>query len=175
MTPEQKARWVELWDPSRYVGSAMMPVFFVNGTNDFAYWLEIYARTYGLVEGERNLRVTVNMPHGHEAGWAPKEIGMFIDEHLLGTIPLPKVNAPVAIDGKARATVASVSVLKWAHLHYTTDDAPNENRQWQTIPAEVDGDAVTADPPPENARIWFFTIADDRDAIVSSELVFARQ
>ncbi|MHC4568534.1 MAG: alpha/beta hydrolase family protein, partial [Planctomycetota bacterium] len=43
MTPEQKDKWVRLWDPSMYVGSAAMPVFFVNGTNDFAYPLDSYA------------------------------------------------------------------------------------------------------------------------------------
>ena len=43
-----------------------MPVFFINGTNDFAYPLDSYAKTYGLVKSERDFRITVNMPHGHQ-------------------------------------------------------------------------------------------------------------
>ena len=50
MTPEQRDKWVRLWDPSMYIGSAAMPVLFINGTNDFAYPLDSYAKTYGLVK-----------------------------------------------------------------------------------------------------------------------------
>ena len=35
MTPQQKDKWVRLWDPHMYIGTAAMPVFFVNGTNEF--------------------------------------------------------------------------------------------------------------------------------------------
>jgi PhoPQ-activated pathogenicity-related protein len=77
-----------------YVGSAAMPVFFVNGTNDFAYPLDSHSRTYGLVKGRRNLRITINMPHGHQQGWAPKEIGLFVDQYLTGGVPLATVMKP---------------------------------------------------------------------------------
>ena len=173
MTPEQRNKWIQLWDPSAYVGSAAMPVFFINGTNDFAYWLESYAKTYNLVEGERNLRITVKMPHGHEVGWAPKEIGLFIDQHLIGGTPLPKIDKPRVIDGEARASVQTHTELKLAHLHYTTDTTPNPDREWQTIPATTTGHVIRAHAPPSDARIWFFTATDERDAVVSSELVIA--
>jgi hypothetical protein len=58
-----------------------MPMLFVNGTNDFAYPLDSYQRSYRLVKN-RNLCIMVNMPHGHPQGWAPKEIGLFVDHHL---------------------------------------------------------------------------------------------
>jgi hypothetical protein len=37
MSPENRANWINRWDPSIYVGSASMPMLFVNGGKDFAY------------------------------------------------------------------------------------------------------------------------------------------
>ena len=69
MSKKQRARWVELWDPSRYLRTSSMPVFFINGTNDGAYWLPAYRKTYELKDRrDRNLRITVKMPHGHKQG-----------------------------------------------------------------------------------------------------------
>jgi dienelactone hydrolase len=173
MTPAQKDKWLTLWEPSNYVGSAQMPVFFVNGTNDFAYWLESYAKTYSLVQSERNFRITVNMPHGHEVGWEPKEIGLFIDEQLIGGTPLPRLTEPRVTGGEARVSVQSETPLTSAELHYTTDTLPNPDRTWQTVPATMADQAITAPAPPAHARIWFFTATDERGAVVSTELIIA--
>ena len=172
MSPEQAAKWVELWDPSSYIASASMPVFFVNGTNDFAYWLESYKKTYDLVKGERNLRITVNMPHGHEVGWAPKEIGLYIDEHLINGTPLPKLGTPGMDNGVIRASLSTSTAIQSASFHYTTDVKANHERQWTTVPATVKQNEIHVSAPPSEANIWFFTVTDERDAIVSSEVVF---
>lgn len=172
MTPEQKYRWVQLWDPSMYVGSATMPLFFVNGTNDFAYPLDSYAKTYGLVKSKRNFRITVNMPHGHEQGWAPKEIGLFVDQYLDEGVPLPAIFGPEISDGRVCASVKSKVALASANLHYTTGTVPINKLDWETVSARIEDGKVIASVPPDNATIWFLTVTDDRDAIVSSELVF---
>jgi len=173
MTPALKAKWVRLWDPSQYVGSVAMPVFFVNGTNDFAYWLESYARTCALVKGERNIRVTVRMPHGHQPGWRPKEIGLFIDQHLLGGAGLPLVARPVVAAGQARAGVTTRTKLVSAALNYTTAAGSNKTRKWLSAPAKIDGASLIVDLP-ANVTIWNVTVTDDRGATVSSELMFAK-
>ncbi|MBI1318083.1 MAG: prolyl oligopeptidase family serine peptidase [Candidatus Hydrogenedens sp.] len=174
MTEAQRAKWTRYWDPSAYVGAAAMPVFFVNGTNDFAYWLEIYAKTYGLVRGERNLRITVIMPHGHEVGWAPEEIGLFVDQYLRGGPPLPKLALAEAQEGKVAANVQGSAIVVSGELHYTIDHLPNPDRTWTTIPATVSEGRLEAAAPPDDATIWFFTATGDDGAIVSSELGFAK-
>ncbi|MFH1719781.1 MAG: alpha/beta fold hydrolase [Planctomycetota bacterium] len=173
MTPQQKDRWVQLWDPSMYVGSVAMPVFFVNGTNDFAYPPDSYSKTYGLVKGERNLRITVNMPHGHQQGWAPKEIGLFVDQYLKDGIPLATVTRPQLINGKVRAKVKSKTTLTSANLHYTTGTMPINKLDWESVPARIEGRFIVSPAPPDGATIWFQTVTDSREAIISSELVFA--
>ena len=173
MKPEQKDKWVQLWDPSMYIGSASMPVFFVNGTNDFAYPLDSYAKTYGQVRGGRNIRITVNMPHGHPQGWAPEEIGLFVDEHLKNGIPLPKMLSPRRTVNRIHAGVKSKTKLVSGTLHYTTGNGPVNKRQWGEISGRFEGSSFVTALPPEDTTIWFLTVTDERGAVVSSELVFA--
>jgi dienelactone hydrolase len=175
MTPAQRRRWVELWDPSRYIGAAAMPVFFLNGTNDFAYPLDSYAKTYGLVKGKRNLRITVNMPHGHPQGWAPIEIGLFVDACLRGGPPLPTIRRPARDHDQIRAKVNAKTRLLSTALHYTTETGPINKRQWQTVPGRVEDSHLVVDAPPKEAAIWFITATDQRGAVVSSALVFTAE
>ena len=172
MTPQQKDRWIHLWDPSMYIGSATMPVFFVNGTNDFAYPLDSYSKTYGLVKTRGNFRITVNMPHGHQEGWAPKEIGLFMDQYVKGGVPLPTITKPQLTDGKVRAKVKSKAALISANLNYTMGAVPINKLDWESIPARVEGQFIISPTPPDKATIWFLTVTDSREAIVSSELGF---
>ena len=175
MTDAQRARWVRLWDPSRYVGSATMPMLFVNGTNDFAYWLESYAKTYSLVHSPRDFRITVNMPHGHRQGWEPTEIGRFVDSKLLGKAPLDRISRPWIAAGKVLARIRANSEGRGASLHHTTsslDTTPHRQRRWTTTEATRQGDLLVAEAPP-GAKIWFFTSRDAVGSTTSSELVFA--
>jgi hypothetical protein len=172
MTPQQKDKWIQLWDPSSYIGSAKMPVFFVNGTNDFAYPLDSYAGTYRLVKSGKNFRITVNMPHSHKHGWAPEEIGLFIDQHLKDGVPLPTILRPKLAEREVYAKVKSATNLTSANLHYTTGTEPINKLNWEDIPARIEGKRIISPAPPEEATIWFLTVSDSRGAIVSSELIF---
>jgi dienelactone hydrolase len=170
MTPEQQARWVQLWDPSRYLPAVSMPILFVNGTNDFAYPLDSYMKSYDAVSGTKQIRVTVNMPHGHPPGWAPQEIGLFIDQHLRAGPALPTVADPHIEDGKVRAGYSSAQALQQAALHFSTERGPVNKRTWTTQPGKVEKDSVVTDAPPSSATVWFLTVTDDRGAVVSSRV-----
>jgi len=161
-----------MWDPSMYIGSAAMPVFFVNGTNDFAYPLDSYSKTYGQVKGKRNYRITINMPHGHQQGWAPKEIGLFVDQYLNCGIPLATVMKPQLSDGQVRVRIMSKTAPVSANLHYTTGTVPINKLNWETVPARIEGNIIVSPAPPDDVTIWFLTVKDNREATVSSELVF---
>ena len=172
MSPPERTHWDGLWDPRHYIGQTGTPVFFISGTNDFAFWLRSWARTCDRVLGARNLRMTVRMPHDHHSGWAPREIGRFIDHHLLGAPALPRVGRPWIEAGRARAEVVSVSDIERAHLAYTTDSFPSPLRRWSTqVASTVDG-RLLAPAPPAEARVWFLAVEDALGSSVSSELVF---
>ncbi len=167
MKPEDRARWVELYDPSRYLACCRVPILFMNGTNDFAYPLDSYMKSYGLVRGAKNISVTVNMPHGHTQGWAPKEIGVFIDQQLLGTRPLLALGKTRLEAGLASVELDPKFPPRAASLHFTADAGPINKRSWTTKSARLEPQRASAELP-GGAAAWFFTAGDDRDAVVSS-------
>jgi dienelactone hydrolase len=173
MTAEQRERWTQLWDPKHYLPSVSMPIFFVNGTNDFSYPLDSYQKSIDDVRGPKLIRVTVNMPHGHQPGWEPPEIGLFIDQ-VLKKKPLLCEPGEPKVDGKRISLTCHGPVKpKTANLHYTTGDEPINKRTWQTVAANVDGQQITAPGPPDDASIWFLTVRDARGSIVSTRVMIS--
>jgi dienelactone hydrolase len=173
MSPEQKQRWVQLWDPSNYLPKVSMPILFVNGTNDFAYPLDSYMKSFDVVPAEKQLCVTVNMPHGHPPGWAREEIGWFVDAQLMDTQPLLKVSEPAVAEGRITVGVAADQAVAKAELHYTTDTISINQRKWTTQVASIEGMKVTAKLPPSDSTAWFLTVQDDRGAVTSSPIQFS--
>jgi cephalosporin-C deacetylase-like acetyl esterase len=171
MTDEQRTRWTQLWDPKQYLPAVRMPILFVNGTNDFAYPIDSYMKSYAAVPGEKQMRMTVNMPHGHPPGWQPQEIGLFVDQHLIGGKGLPQPSEPKLEGKQVKATCSSAVLLKEAVLHYSTDGGPINKRTWKSVPAQIDGETITAAAPPGDAAVWFLTVTDQRGAIISTPVV----
>jgi dienelactone hydrolase len=170
MPAKLREAWIENFEPSRYLANARLPMLWINGTNDFAYPLDSYRKSYNLPRGPRALRVTVNMPHGHAAGWEPLEIALFADQHLRGGTPLPALEPIVASGGKARVRYRSTLPLTKAELHYTTGTTVWwHQRRWQTVPARIGEAEIEADLPAEAAGVLFLTVTDLRGAVVSTE------
>ena len=168
MAEDRRRLWVEDFDPSRYLPRARMPVLFVNGTNDFAYPLDSYQKSYRLVK-DRALCVTVKMPHGHRQGWAPVEIGLFVDQHLRGGKPLPRVGAVRRDGNRVEVTFRAEVPVTGAALHFTTDTGPWKERRWQTREVEVEATTARADLPEARPLVYFLTLTDGRKATVSME------
>jgi dienelactone hydrolase len=172
MEPEQRERWVRLFDPSRYLPGVSCPIFFVNGTNDFAYPLGSYQKSYRLVpdpEDRLTLRVTVRMPHGHGAGWEPKEIGLFADSLLTGGAPLVRPGEVRFDEGCHRAfcSIPRGAKIAKAQFHYTADTGPWQKREWMSRDAEVSEGRVAADLTEARPLTLFFTVTDERGAVTS--------
>lgn len=170
MTPAQSDKWHRLWDPSRYIGSAKMPVMFLNGTNDFAYPMDSYAKTCALVQGEKNYSIQIRMRHGHIFTF-PEFYG-FVDQYLRDGIPMPVVARPIVKGGQLTTTVQSKTKLISANLHYTTGPHPqNKTRAWETIPLKVDGQKIHGAAPPKSATVWYIDVRDERKYLISSEVM----
>ncbi len=163
-------KWTQLWDPASYVGSGTMPILFLNGSNDFAYPLDSYMKTYALAQSPKNIAIKPAMPHGHI--FDVPEALIFIDSVLQGGVPLARVTRCAVEGGKVNAEVEAKTALVSAELRYTT--APhieNGKRAWIAQPLAIDGAKITGDAPPADATAWFISIKDDRGALVSSEVV----
>lgn len=183
MPTEQRARWVSCFDPSRYLPGVRCPILFVNGTNDFAYPLDSYQKSYRLVPGPVDLRVEVNMPHGHGEGWKPQEIGLFVDSVLKGGDPLPRLGAMKTADGRVSAEFAAKQPIVKAQLHFTSDTGPWHQRKWGATDAKIVGQSIESDLPlerplvgfleaelpKERPLVYFLDATDERGAMVSSQ------
>lgn len=169
---DRRSAWIEAYDPSRWLSRCRVPILFVNGTNDIHYPLDSYQKSFDVVPGPRQMRIEVNMRHGHSPGWAPPEIGLFIDTYCMDGPPLP-VPGELTTDGETvRLSFVSAVPLKSASLHYTSDTGLRSERAWQSSPAEIAGEFVVAPQPPGDANTWFITLTDERDAMVSSTVQF---
>ena len=171
--PEQSMRWTQLYDPGMYLASCRVPIFFVNGTNDFAYPLDSFMKSHADVQhAAKNVRIQVNMPHGHEAGWAPAEIAAFVDAVVLGKPGLPVVDMPTADERGTRCRVTAGGPVASAAFVSTSDTGPINKLTWQTVAAEVDADGTLTGPAlPADARAFFFVATTPSGLQVSSPAV----
>ena len=170
---DRRQLWIDTYDPSSLLPRCRVPILFVNGTNDVHYTLDSYQKSFDRVSGLKQLRIEVNMPHGHISGWTPKEIGLFIDSYCKGGQPLPLPGKPVIEGGHVRLSVTSATPIKEASLRYTADTGLRSKRKWQSIPAEIGTGVITAPCPPADANTWFISLTDDRGAMVTSTVQFA--
>jgi dienelactone hydrolase len=170
MTDDVRKRWLSNFDPSQYLAGVKCPILFINGTNDGAYPLDSYQRSYELVTSPRTLRVTVNMPHSHPAGWAPNEIGMFVDSVLKGGVPLARLTPLVTSGSAASTTFEAISPIARAQLHYTFDEGPWHERAWKSVAAAVDTNTkkIAAELPSQRPLVCFITVVDERGLTIST-------
>ena len=168
-------RWLELWDPSVYLAAARQPMCWVSGTNDFAYPLDSLQKSYQLPEAETTLCIRVEMPHSHEDGWAPAEIGVFADSLMRAGAPLPRLERH-GIDGSrlwaafssARPLVYKAAALS-AEINFTRALGQWQDRKFNRLPAQLDPvtGQIQADIPPKTT-VCFLNVFDDRGCVAST-------
>lgn len=166
--PEGGARWMRWWDPSSYLGGATMPMLWVDGTNDFAYTMNAWQKSYRLPKAPHTLCLRPRMPHGHEAGWAPKEIATFADSIVNGGDPLPKITSQARAGRAVSATFTSARPITKAELHFTKATGPWQQRLWEAVPATFADGKVTAELP-EGTKVYYLNLTDDRECVASTE------
>ena len=167
MTPEQADKWHRLWDPASYLESVRIPMAFLNGTNDFAYPMDSYARSCALVRTKKTYSIQLNMRHGHIFDF--KEFFVLADHFLKARPPLHIVGPPRVVGGMLRADVVSVRYVSSARLHFTTGSHENNReRAWTSRKLNLDGQGVSGLAAPGNATAWYIEVEDERGMIGSS-------
>jgi hypothetical protein len=167
---ERTLKWVRLWDPSVYLPLMRRPMFWINGTNDFAYVMPSWQKSYRLPRGERLLSLQVRMKHSHPDGARPAEIFAYAKARLAGGEPLLKLERQGGYADEVWAIYKGKQPLARAELCFTRDTGKWQERTWETVPAAIDAKQrrISARVPAE-ARAWFLNLVDDRGLIVSTE------
>jgi dienelactone hydrolase len=171
LEPAQRAEWIRLHDPSRFLRHCRVPIFFVNGTNDRHYPLKSYARTCRLVQGSVTLRIEAGMRHSHGHGWAPLEIGRFVDHHLLQKQALVELDEPELNGEIVSSRFSAEQKPTHAVLQYTNDQGPLVDRKWKSIDATLAAGMVSAKLPAD-ATIWCLAVTEKDGAMVTTEVMF---
>ena len=170
--PEQAELWLRQWDPSVYLPRANLPMLWVNGTNDFAYPMDSWQKSYRLPKGNRDLCLRVRMPHGHgPAGENPDEIHIFANSILRHGQSLARITAQgQANNNEIWATYKSDVPITKAELNYSVDTGRWQDRKWETVAAEIDvaTGRVFAQIPAE-AKAYYLNLFDDRNCAVSTQ------
>jgi len=88
---------------------------------------------------------------------------------------LPAIGSVHVGKEKVTASVNTKTKLLKAELHYTVDKLPGSasSRKWLRKPATITQDSIVSDLPPADATVWFLTLVDERNTLVSSTLVFS--
>jgi dienelactone hydrolase len=166
---EQARQWMELWDPSVYLGDAEVPFLWVTGSNDFAYPLNALQQSYRLPKGPRSLCIRLRMPHGHGGpGENPEEIRAFADSVLKDGPPLATITGSGLSGTNAWLTYSAKVPIVSAELNYTKDTVRWQDRKWESEPAQLESGRATA-ALPEGTRVFYFNLLDERKYVVSSE------
>src|SRR5690606_22809745 len=166
---EKTLKWVKLWDPSQYVVNAKMPMLFINGTNDFAYFVENWHRTAKLAPNHR-LSLIPEMKHSHPHGAEPAEIFNFINYHLgqgSGFSSFEEVN----IEGEMlKANIKKVpNDIDAIYLVYTKDTSRSPERKWDIKELKFKENTI-ATVIPEEALLWYLYLIEENGNRVSSGL-----
>ena len=171
MGKEKAAKWLKLWDPSEHLSKTALAMLWVNGTNDFAYPLGSYQRSYRLPKSERTLAIRVRMAHAHGGpGEKPEEIHAFANALFKGGVPLARITGQGVEKGAAWAMFESKAPVVKAELSFTRDAGKWQPRKWESVPAKLDGNRASASVP-EGASAFYLNLFDDRGLAVSAEHV----
>jgi dienelactone hydrolase len=167
LSPESRARWLGYFDPSQYLPGVRCPILFLNGSNDFAYPLDSYRRSYELVRAKlRTVSVQINLPHGHL--WTFGEVDAFVESVLRGGAPLANLQPMNVANGLARTRVTSQVAVTKAEFHYTTDAGDWQKRKWTTVPANLNASTISAELPTPRPLVCFLSVTDERGLRVSA-------
>ncbi len=162
--------WIANYDPSNYLHLRKQPMLWLNGTNDFAYPLDSYQKSYRLPPCERTLSVQAGLGHGQEIGAAPVEVARFMDHYLRGGQPLTKLGETTLENNTLSAQLLNPGAnLKSAALHYTLDTGPWKERVWQQTPAQLYATHVAAPRPGTESCVAYFSVTDALGAVTTSE------
>ena len=132
--PERARSWTRVWDPSSYLPLGRRPMFWINGTNDFAYVMSSWQKSYRLPRSERLLSLQVRMKHSHPDGAKPAEIFAYAKWKLLGGPPLLAIAKQGTSADEVWATWKGAARPVKAELCYTRDTGRWQDRTWHNDP-----------------------------------------
>jgi dienelactone hydrolase len=169
LSPAERLRWHELFDPASHLPGCRRPLLFASGARDGGFPLDLLARTAALPTGPVFLAVRPEMDHGHEAALNCREVYRFADHALRGAPPPPRLQGIERRGDRLAAAVDSVTPIAAAALHVTRDGGEWKHRRWESVAARhADGAGAVEARLPPGTTAGFFTVEDREGFLASS-------
>jgi dienelactone hydrolase len=168
----------ETLDPAVYQAQIHSPVLFAGGTNDFAFFLPIFERSYREVPGEKRLSLLAEANHRSPEGMNTGQPGFWawFDRYLKGEgADFPRIDQVTARarDGKLEAVIKASGPAPMAAVTVAySPEAEGEwrSRLWGTVAARREDDSWVAEIPVEDPNVpmvYFASVRDERGYTVS--------
>jgi dienelactone hydrolase len=171
-TPQRLERILEWWEPSIHLPHARMPVLFINGTNDSHFPLNAWQQSADAVVGGSWQSARRGLTHGHVPPQLLEEPYYFAAAVLDGS-DVPRISVPAVDEFVVSAQISDVDAFDpqavEVRLAYTVETGNFLNRQWQTIPAEINGNQLSA-AFPASATAWFFELESPGEILLTSAI-----
>lgn len=146
------------WDPSHFLAQVDTPFFWIGGTNDAAFSPDMWQKSINVTPGTKAQSLVVNLSHSDGGQTYPMVTN--ITEALLRKGPkLPQLDRPEVRGQEISVKYKSERPLVRAELCFTNDNAERVKRVWQTAPAQIDANKVTAELP-EGVVAYFVNVYD---------------
>jgi cephalosporin-C deacetylase-like acetyl esterase len=171
MRPEDAQKWLAMWDPSAYLPHVAIPLLWVDGTNDLAFYMDSLRKSYLLAKGPRTLSMHVRMEHSYAVGEPPEEIRAFADHYLKSGPPLVSIGTVKRRGNKVTVKYKAATPISRAALNYTLDSTQWKDRKWVQAPIEVNAakDMVRGTLP-AGVTAFYIDVIDGNNLVVSSIL-----
>jgi len=169
LNQKQLERFMERWEGSPYLARSTVPMLWINGTNDINFPLDSWQKSIETAKGPGKQRAEIRMPHGH-VGFMSNEAVAFADGILNNTASLPEIGKVERIGDQVSAKVVGNTKIIKAELCYTLNGGKRSDRRWESVPATVSNEAVTAILP-AGTIAFFFNITNERHLMLSSEYI----
>lgn len=148
------------FDPRYYLNKVTTPCLWIVGTNDHAFEIAAWQRSWQSAPGTIAASLIVNLDHDH-VGWDYEEVIRFVNSFRGKDSALPGIGNTIISDRCASAEIKNPGdgIIR-AELNYSCDAKKgSKNQHWQTIPAQINGGTVSAKIP-EAAKAVYFNIFD---------------
>ncbi|MFD2328004.1 alpha/beta hydrolase family protein [Cohnella sp. GCM10020058] len=175
MDAEHRQRWNTAFDVNQYIGQSDLPMLWATGTNDRAFYLNSWEKTYGQAKGARTLRLLPNWEHDYNTPWSTQEFFIYADSFTKDEIPLLRVTSSGQSGTVAWAYYEEKRTVQNVNLLYTTDSGSYDSRNWQLkLAARDDREKKLLCTIPVNATAYCFLIEDSNGLKISSDLVIIK-
>jgi dienelactone hydrolase len=176
MKKNDRKKWYSQIDPGNYYKNIKCPILFLDGTNDWAYWLDSVVASYKSIKSsDKRLSLAPMKSHALEPDmWTARE--KWFAFHLKGKgKPFPKIGNVFAKVEKGRLIVEVQGTggipIKSAYFCYSVGEGGLwPSRVWTTIPAAKNKDVWQSEIPvafPDRPLFLFATIKDQRNIPIS--------